>query len=395
MTDRLRVIDLGQGPRVGYATRLLAGYGADVIKVEPPGRGDTTRHAGPFRDDNEDVNLSGLALFLDAGKRSVCIDVDSPDGREILDELLQTADIVVDEMSADRADALGLGADMLDTRWPQLIRTAITPFGLDGPYKDFDAPLLILEALCGWLFLSGEPGRAPARIRGELASAIIPGVYAVIGSLAALNWRREHEEGQLVEISAQESMLACSRYYETTYAQRGIEIQRLGPLLSPVYGYKQAKDGWAAICAATGPQSATVAELAGMAEHKGSSLFKQIARREDEDALYQEFDAWCASQSRFDLFQLAQENRVPAGYVATAEDVLKLPQVLHRNGFENQPCGELGSLVFPGAPFRMSETEFTLNPAPRLGEHTKEILAGEVGLSDERLDALIQEQVIV
>ena len=395
MTRALRVIDLGAGPRVGYATRMLACFGADVIKVEPPGGGDSTRRAGPFPDGREDPNLSGLALFLDAGKRSVCLDLDQPQGRDVLDELLGLADIVVDEMSAARAETLGLSGSALEKRFPQLIRVSITPFGLDGPNRDFDAPLLILEALCGWLFLSGEPGRAPARIRGELASSIVPGLYATIGALAAHNWRDEHGEGQLVEVSAQESMLACSRFYETTYAQRGIEIQRLGPLLYPTYGYKRAKDGWAAICAATDEQREVAAIMAGLAEHVDDSLFSRTDSEAYESPLLSTFDDWFADKTRFEIFELAQQLRIPAGYVATAEDVLELPQLRSRDSLESQPCDQLDPLAFPGAPFRMSGTDFTLERAPVLGEHTADVLAGELGMPAERLDTLRSEGVIL
>ena len=171
MSDPLRVIDLGEGPRVGYATRLLAGFGAEVIKVEHPDRGDATRSFGPFPNDQVDPENSGLALFLDAGKRSICIDLDCQDGRDTLSRLLDSADVVVDEISQSQALKLGLDQETIEAERPRLVRTSISPFGMDGPNCDLEAPTLILEALCGWLFLSGEPG---GRSRGNRAGLCLP-----------------------------------------------------------------------------------------------------------------------------------------------------------------------------------------------------------------------------
>ena len=394
MSARLRIVDLGSGPRVGYASRLLACYGADVVKVEHPDGGDSTRRSGPFPGDEPHENRSGLAVFLDAGKRSVCLNVDHPKGVTLLERLLAGADVVIDEMSVARAESLGLDSVSLDGRWPRLIRVSITPFGLSGPLRDFNAPALILEALCGWLHLSGEPGRTPARIRGEMASAIVPGLYAAAGALAALRWRDQHGEGQLVEVSAQESMLACSRFYETTYAQRGIEFGRLGPRLYPTYGYKACQDGWAAVCAATLEQRQMTAFLSEMAEHADDPLFTETDERADESPLREQFDSWFSSQRRSDVFDRAQELRIPAGYVALPEDILTMPHLLARNALAEHHCGDLAPMQFPGSPFAMAETAFAAGPAPELGAHTRDVLGGELGIAGAELDALQSEGVI-
>lgn len=394
MKESLRIIDLGQGPRVGYATRLLAGFGADVIKVEPPGSGDAVRGLGPFPNDRADPEYSGVALYLDAGKRSICIDLDCEDGRDILSCLLDTADVVIDETSQEQALSLGLNLDAMESNWPQLIRTSISPFGMDGPNCDLEAPTLILEALCGWLFLSGEPQRAPSRIRGELASAVIPGVYATIGTLAAINWREVHGEGQLVEISAQESMLSASRFYETTYAQRGVEVQRVGSALYATYAYKPAKDGWVALCTATAEQREMLAILTGLAEHIDDPLFQIVDESAENSPLRTEYDNWVATHERKDIFHQAQELRVPAGYVSDALDVLSLPQLLAREALTTQSTPGSGTITFPGAPFRMSGLPFKAHRAPHLGEHTREILSIETNLSDREIENLYHRGIV-
>ena len=394
MKKPLRVIDLGEGPRIGYATRLLAGFGAEVIKIERPGTGDSTRSSGPFPNDKLDRENSGLALFLDAGKRSVCIDQDSDDGIKTLSQLLDTADLVFDEISQQQAIRLGLDEESMDANYPQLIRASISPFGMNGPNCDLEAPTLMLEALCGWLALSGEPGQTPARIRGELASAVIPGSYAVIGALAALNWREEHGEGQFIEISAQEAMISASRFYETTYAQRGIEIPRLGSMLHPTYGYMQARDGYVALCAATGEQQEMLPILADMAEYIGDPLFQLVQDGSaDSSPAKPLFYGWIADHDRKDIFKKAQELRVPAGYLSNANDVLTLPQLIARGALTPQKTPD-SEITFPGPPFRMSEMSHMTGKAPLLGEHTREILSNDTKLSNDEIEDLYKRGVL-
>jgi crotonobetainyl-CoA:carnitine CoA-transferase CaiB-like acyl-CoA transferase len=168
MNKPVRIVDLSSNPMGGYATRLLAAYGAEVVKVEPPRTGEPTRSVGPFPDDQPHPDRGGTSLFLDANKKSVTLDIARPRGREIFDRLLETADVMVETFAPARADQLGLGYSELERRFPRLIVASITPFGKDGPYRDFQACDIVLEAMSGWLFQSGEPDRAPTRTRGEI-----------------------------------------------------------------------------------------------------------------------------------------------------------------------------------------------------------------------------------
>lgn len=393
----MRIIDLGQGPRVGYATRVLAGYGADVIKIEPLHTGDNLRAHGPFPDDRPDPDMSGIALYLDAGKRSVCIDLQRMEGRQILHRLLLGADAVIDEIESDLADTLNLDEVTLDHCYPQLVRVAISPFGVEAAAESDDSstPTLILEALCGWLWLSGEPGRPPARIRGEVASALAPGLYAAIGALSALEWRRAHGAGQLVEVSAQEAMLAASRFYETTYAQRSIEIGRLGPNLYPTYGYIPAANGWLALCAATAEQREMIAIMTEMAEYIDDPLFQATDESAASSAQLAQMRAWIAAREHQETFELAQQLRIPSGYVSTAEDVLQLPQILARGALQRQSTPAMvDDLVFPGAPFKMDNTPFESRAAPKLGEHTDEVLVTELNIGIEQLNAWRSQGIV-
>ena len=191
MTDQpsYLIVDLSTNAMGGYATRLLASYGAEVIKVEPPRYGEPTRPVGPFPGDRPDPNTGALSLFLDVNKKSVPLDIEKPTGRTILDRLLERADVLVETFAPRKADELHLNYSDLEKQFPRLVLTSIAPFGKDGPYRDLEACELVLEAMSGWLFQSGEPDRAPARTRGELTNAMVPGLLAASATLAALAWR--------------------------------------------------------------------------------------------------------------------------------------------------------------------------------------------------------------
>jgi len=380
----------------GYATRLLAGYGFEVIKVEPPRSGDPTRAVGPFPNDRPDPNRGATSLFLDTNKKSVTLDVAKPAGRAILDRLLERADVLIETFAPSRADELELNYSGLEKRFPRLVVTSITPFGKDGPYRDLDACELVLEAMSGWLFQSGEPGHAPTRTRGELATAMAPGLLAASGTLAALAWRANSGEGQLVEVAAMEAMLAASRYYETTYAFRGLMVSRLGTTLSATYCYRPASDGWAALCATTDQQREICAHAMELSEHLGDPAFAPptVGSNTAPSNVTDLINRWVTQHSREEIFHLLQGMRVPSGYLTTADEVLGLDQLKARQAFSRIDHPAAGALEYPAAPFKMGITPFRTDRAPLLGEHNEEIYGTELGIGAGDLRRLEQEGVI-
>jgi CoA:oxalate CoA-transferase len=395
MENAPRIIDLSTNPMGGYATRMLAAYGAEVIKVEQPGTGDPTRSLGPFPNDEPHPERCATSLFLDFNKKSVTLDLRQPRGRELLDALLARADAMVMTFTPSEIDALGLTYANLEPRFPRLVVTSITPFGLSGPYRDFNACDLVREAMSGWLFQSGEPDKAPTRTRGEMPTAMVPGLLAASGTLAALAWRAESGEGQLVEIAAMEAMLAASRYYETTYAQRGAVIRRLGTTLGPMYCYRPARDGWTALCAATDQQRELMAHLMGLSELANDPALQPGDNSSgNHDEIVARVDSWAREHDRDETFHLLQQTRVPCGYLTRADEVLQLEQLRARDAFVRVDHPMAGALEYPGAPFKMGVTGFHPNRAPLLGEHNRDIYQSELGLSADECETLRQEGVI-
>ena len=392
----LRIVDLSTNPAGGYATRLLAAFGAEVIKVEPPREGDPTRAIGPFPNDRPDPNCGATSLFLDVNKKSVTLDIAKPAGREILARLLDGTDVLMETFPPSKANELGLNYPDLEQRFPRLVLTSITPFGKDGPYRDLEASELVLEAMSGWLFQSGEPHRMPTRTRGELATAMVPGLLAASATLAALAWRASSGEGQLVEVSAMEAMLAASRYYETTYAYRGLLISRLGTTLSPTYCYRPANDGWAALCATTDQQRELCAHIMELSDHLNDPAFAPAAAGSNpsQSRVADQIDHWVNQRSRGEIFHLLQGMHVPSGYLSTADELLGLAQLQERQAFARIDHPVAGALEYPAGPFKMGVTPFRNGRAPILGEHNSEILLGRLGLGEDEMAHLTREGII-
>ena len=209
----IRVIELAQGVAGPYCGKLLADAGAEVIKVEPPEAGDSSRNLGPFPDDIPDREKSGLYLHLNTNKKSVSLDAGTASGRTILKRLLAKADILIESFPPGHMAGLGLGYDDLKDELPDLIYCSITPFGQTGPYRDYKANSIALMALCGLMYVSGDPDREPLATGGYPAD-YFAALNAWVAVLAALAFREREGGGQYIDVSMLES-LGCADEYNT------------------------------------------------------------------------------------------------------------------------------------------------------------------------------------
>lgn len=220
-----------------------------------------------------------------------------------------------------------------------------------------------------------------------------PGPLAAAGTLAALAWRANSGEGQLVEVAAMEAMLAASRYYETTYAYRELMVSRLGTTLSATYCYRPASDGWAALCATTEQQREICAHVMELSEYLDDPAFAPptVGSNTAQSKVTDLIDHWVTQHSRAEIFHLLQGMRVPSGYLMTADEVLGLEQLKERQAFVRIDHPAAGSLDYLAAPFKMSITPFRTGRAPLLGEHNEEIYGTELGIGAGELRRLQRE----
>lgn len=397
----LRVLELGQLIAGPFAARMFAEFGADVVKVEPPGRdgaggGDPLRKWRKLHPD--DASGTSLWWYVQArNKRSVCADLKQPAGQEIVRRLASRADIVVENFRPGALEAWGLGYEELARDNPGLILVRLSGYGQTGPYKDRPGFGAIAESMGGMRYVTGFPDRPPVRMNLSIGDSLAA-LHAVIGALMALQHRRNTGRGQVVDVALYEAVFNMMESTLPEFDRYGIVRERTGTNLTgivPSNTYPTA-DGRHIVIGGN-----------------GDSIFKRLMRAigrsdlADDPALTDnagratravELDAAISDwTSRHDLetaLAVMAEADVPSGRIYSAADMVEDPQYAARGMIERVHLADGTPLVVPGVVPRLSETPGgTRWVGPELGAHTDEVLR-EIGYADEEIDALRAAKVI-
>ncbi|EPD69610.1 hypothetical protein HMPREF1211_00156 [Streptomyces sp. HGB0020] len=398
------VLDLTTALAGPYATLLLAGLGATVVKVENPATGgDSARNNSPYygRDGLntarvDDTDMSVSMMGRGRNKKSITLNLKDPRGRATFLRLARNADIVVENYAAGTADRLGIGYEDVRAVNPTVIYTSISGFGAGGSGKAMDS---IIQALSGVMYTAGEPGTEPVRIGLPVGDLLAP-LYAVIGTLAAKTQRDHDGVGQHVDVSmlgALTSLLSTEPF--DAHEQVGLPV-RTGnevPRLAP-FGIFPAKDGFLALCGPTDTFARGVFRAMGRPDLIEDGRFATRDQRvHHASALHEMVGAWSQSRPRAEAVAALAAQGVPAAEVLTPADALRNPDVRRREEVVELGHPEHGStgVMGPGVPIRFSHADVRLDrPAPHLGEHTGELLADLGGLSGEEIAELRQAGVI-
>ncbi len=375
----LRVLELGHiigGPFCGH---LFADHGAEVIKVEPPGAGDPMRQWGGL--------YKGVGLYwsiIGRGKKSITLDLRVNSGQSTLRELVRTADVVIENFRPGTLERWGLGWDELRAINPRLIMVRITGFGQDGPYRDRAGFGSVAEAMSGFRYLSGEPGRPPVRVGISLGDALAA-TQGFIGAMLALYARDRPGglgRGQLVDVALYEAMWM---YMESTVA----EYTKLGtvrgptgsvlPGIAPSNVYPTADGDWVIIGANQDSVFRRLAEAMGHPEwaRDGALYSTHLGRGGAQHELDAAIAEWTATLPATELLERLADAGVPSGRIFTARDIVGDPHYAARDMIVEVPEPGLGgeSVQMPGIVPKLSETPGVLRRgAPLLGEHNDEIL---------------------
>jgi crotonobetainyl-CoA:carnitine CoA-transferase CaiB-like acyl-CoA transferase len=376
--DGLRVLEIGDLVGASYATKMMADLGADVVKIERPGIGDGSRRRGPFPGGVAHPEKSGLFLYLNTNKRGITLDLRSARGREVLDRLVADADLLVHEVHPTEMAACGLDWDRLSAINPKLVMTSIAPFGLRGPHARYRGSDVVTWSAGGVAQLNGDPQHPelpPLKAFGD-QSGFQAGLNAAIPSLAALFARVTTGVGEHVEVSAQEAVAAILELTFEFWPYCGLVASRLGAKPIQPLCFMECRDGWIFICCVEEHQWKAFVEIMGRPEWAEMELFEnRIARGANFDALQVFLQEWCSTQSVQELYEAAQQRRVPFAPVSTMGDLVASPHLNARGFFATVEHPVAGAVTMPGAPFRMSATPWTLRrPAPCLGQHNDEVL---------------------
>ena len=393
----ISVVECGEGIAAAFAAKMMADLGANVLKIEAPG-GDRARRRGPFPNDEENPEKSGLFLYLNTNKRGIQLALDRPEGREILARLLRKADILVHNVAPCERPACGLESDKLARQFPELIIAGISPFGDSGPYKDWKAYPLNLENAGGMAFLapgaSQSPELPPLKAFGDQPE-YQGGLHACYAALAAYWSRLGGGEPLTIEISEQECIAAMLELNFMHYTYAGRETSRLGRRILGPWLLADCSDGVIFVACAEEAQWQRMVEVMGDPAWAHEELFKdRLTRGANSDALNLFIKEWASSWKTQELFHAGQGKRVPFASVNTMKDVYADAQLNFRDYFVTLDYPGVGKLRIPGAPARWGSGWSIRSLAPRLGQHNEEVLVGELGMSSAEFAALRQAGTI-
>ena len=404
----LRVLDFTHYIAGPYCTKLLADYGADVIKVEPP-FGDGARRVGPFPDDVVDPEKSGLFLHLNTNKRGMVIDLKQSNAGDVVRRLALWADIVVENFRPGVATRLGIGYEELSGINPNLIYTSISNFGQTGPYRDYRGSEIVFYGMGGEMHSTGLADREPLKLGGNVglyqagAVAAVATMGAALAGAFDLGDHGDEPSGQHIDVSILETQLgSVDRRQSALLAHQYTGELSHRPASGGSGGFPNAvypcSDGYLQINGSRMYFPRAVAML-GDPPELTTERWRDPASQGDP-VMQGEFESgyflpWILERTRAEAWQAAQDSRVLSGPINTMADLDVDPSFNSRGVFAEGDHPAAGNLRYPGRPFIMNESPWQLRKtAPLLGQHTREILS-EMGYTDQAIEDLSVSEIVL
>ncbi len=387
----VRILDLTQYEAGTSSTQALGWLGADIVKVEPPGRGEPGRRLGG----GETVD-SVYFITLNNNKKSLSLDLKSEAGRGIFLRLVPNFDIVVENFTLGAMERLGLGYEVLRELHPQLIYCTVKGFGTTGPWahtKSFD---MVAQATGGAMALTGTADTIPLK-PGPTIGDTGTGVQAAIGMLAAL-WQRQRDGvGQKVELSMQEAMTNYTRVPMTRRYAAGDPAPPYGDGQTAPTGLFPCKPGgrsdWVWVVVANGRMWRALLEAIGRGDLLEAHDPKSIMRDAGPE-MREAIEAWTRERTKFEVMETLGAAGVPTGPVLDSGEIYDNEHLRERGMLIEIEHPERGPMTLLGCPIRLSESPAVHQRAPLLGEHTRDVLSAELGLAADQIEELAAAGVI-
>ena len=387
------VLDLTRVLAGPYCAMILANLGAKLIKVERPKTGDDSRSFGPYKN-----GQSAYFVSLNRGKKSIAIDLKNPEGKQIIKELAKVSDVVLENFRPGTTRKLGLSYDVLSQINPRIIYAAVSGFGHSGPYSERPAYDMLAQGMGGIMSITGQPGGEPTRV-GSSIGDIIAGMFGAIGIISAIYERVFTGRGQMVDVAMLDGQVAVLENAIARYAINGEVPGPLGsrhPSISPFGGFK-TKDSWVIIacgnqiiwerfCRAIGRED--LMEIPEFATNdKRTENYKKLKPIMDEIVQQKTTQEW---------LELLEKHNVPSGPINTIDKLFDDPQVKSRNMLIKAEQPGMGTIYVAGNPIKLStlKEEAVTDPAPKIGEHSEEILKTFLNYSDAMINELKAKNVI-
>ena len=388
----LKVVEMGTLIAGPFCGQVLGDFGADVVKIEDPGKGDPMRQWGR----SLPKGLSPWWPVIGRNKRSVALDLRQPEGRELALALIDQADVVIENFRPGAMEKWGMGYEALAARNPRLVMARVSGFGQTGPYSERAGYGLIGEAMGGLRYVTGEPDRPPARAGISIGDSLTA-LHAVIGVMMALHHRERTGRGQMIDAALYESVLSVMENLVTEYDLTGYVRERSGsflPGIAPSNVYPCA-NGESLLIGGNG--DAVFARLAATMGREDLAADPRYAthaaRGENQAELDSIVSAWTRNWPHPELLALLEANGVPCGRIFRAKDMLEDPQFAARQSIVEVDHPVFGKVKMQNAFPRLSETPGGVRwPGPPLGAHTREVLEG-LGVDAARLADLTARKV--
>jgi crotonobetainyl-CoA:carnitine CoA-transferase CaiB-like acyl-CoA transferase len=383
--DGVTVIDLSRILAGPYCTMMLGDLGAEILKVEPP-RGDDCRHWGPPFIDGE----SAYFLAVNRNKKSLCLNLKTDEGKDLLTRLIDGADVVIENFRPGTMDRLGFGYEVLSQRNPKLVYCSISGYGQTGPLRERAGYDAVMQGEGGWMGLTGEPDGMPMKVGASLAD-ILTGMMACEGILASLFHREKTGEGERVDVSLFDSVLSTLCYQAQGYLMTGELPQRLGNRHSSLTPYETFRTSdsfviagvgndalWKKFVAAVGRPELDVVEFEVNAE--------RVKRYHELRGLLEPVFASRTTEAWVELLDAAG---IPVGRVRNVAQAFDNPQVQARNMRLEVEHPKLGAMSLTGNPIKLANAgEREHEAPPMLGEHTESVLKERLGVDAQTLRSL-------
>jgi formyl-CoA transferase len=388
----LKVVELGQLIAGPFAAKTLADFGADIIKIEPPGSGDPLRQWRLLKD-----GTSIWWQIQSRNKRSVALDLKEPQAQDIVRQLVQDADVLIENFRPGAMEGWGLGPDALQAINPRLIMLRISGYGQTGPYRDKPGFGVVAEAMSGLRHLTAEPGRVPVRV-GISIGDTLASLHGVIGILMALHERQRSGQGQVIDVALYEAVFNCMESLLPEYSAFGAIRQPAGsalPGIAPTNAYRCQGDAYVLVAG------------------NGDSIYKRLMHAIGRDDLgqdpqlkdnagrvkrVQEIDgaigAWTAERDILEVLKVLDTAGVPAGRIYNVADIAADPHYQARGMIEKIDLDDGTELSLPGIVPKLSRTPGGhRRNAPSIGQDTDAVLQ-EMGLKADQIQALRDKGIV-
>ncbi|MBW6487151.1 MAG: CoA transferase [Syntrophobacterales bacterium] len=388
----LRVLDLTRVLAGPFCTMMLGDLGAEIIKIEVPGLGDDSRSYPPFIGTE-----SAYFMNLNRNKRSMTIDLKTPEGKDVFLDLVKCSDVVIENFRPGTMEKMGLSYEELSKENPSIVYSSISGFGQYGPYRDLPGYDIIGQAMGGIMSVTGWPDGPPTRT-GVAIADILAGLCSGIGILSALLARNNVNRGQHVDVSLVDSVVAAMATVIQIYLVEQREPQRVGnryEFISP-YGSFSAKNGWVVIGIGNDKLWREFCSAIGRDDLLGVGVYQANVGRVKNDARVKQIvEEWTLQQNVKDIVDFLLKRKIPCAPIYGVKDIVKDEHIAKaREMIINVDHPKAGPMRMVGSPIKLSATPAAFHaPAPLLGQHTDEILREVLSYPEETIQRLRQKNV--